>query len=606
MKITIVEREESTFRGIEATETRKLLAGLEYTADEKVLTMAELNTVINTAKETTARLLEECDYNRCLSWAQGNCWSESARANLPCEVIAAVRIAFHVFYHAGINKFYPLLVCENDQFELVEQSAVGHIIGSYTTVCGWLRKMFHSENFTPEMIDASVGLFNVCMHYSGYTSCDQDKVLRNTVFQGENYNSHEIGSTFSYLYSSYEGLSVPAPLASPWVYQADTTSPACRTVVAGCVINTLGFRTLVFTDEGPMWFGYKTGVDLLRANPYFGPLGKTLAGMKVDNEVIKDALLRFKAAESDSTLVIYPNDCRFMHAYRLAHDQDTISSCMSKPIRNYHSGKSSSGFEYYPLDAYSSSYFTTHDNSLALFTLVRGDKIISRAIVNVEREQAVRFYGSHKLACILKQMGIVQDSDALDEVYLARLINTDGDLVGPYLDGSPDNVSFDCDSSLMQVVSNAAYSMTDTDGYYQTDGSCTCEMCGNHVHDDDLCWLSGSEMYVCSACYENDCHECPIDELWYRERAMSWICLDGSWTWVADCNMDKLYKDDAKGCTTYYSTLDEMVETEEGYLTHVDNAVELKDNTWVLLSNYDRDAHGPRLCDEDEEEEDDE
>lgn len=298
-------------------------------------------------------------------------------------------------------------------------------------------------------------------------------------------------------------------------------------------------------------------------------------------------------------LVIYPNDCRFMHAYREAHEQDTITSCMSKPICHYRSGRSNNGFKYYPLDPYSSSYFTTHDNSLALFTLVRSGKIISRAIVNVEREQAVRFYGNHKLACIIKQMGIAQYSDALDEVYLARLINTDGDLVGPYLDGNPDNVSFDCDGSLMQVVSNAAYRMTDTDGYYQTDGSCTCEMCGNHVHDDDLCWLSGSEMYVCSACYENACHECPIDELWYQERAMSWICLDGSWTWVADCNMDKLYEDDAEGCNTYYSTTDDMVETTEGYLTHIDNTVQLQDETWVLTCNYNREDYGLRMGEED-------
>ena len=609
MKINIVEREASTFRGIEATKTRSQLSGLRYDLDSKVLTMAEFNEVLECAKKHANDILNNSvwEYQRVL---------EQVRRDMLCvylgdankaEVIAAARIFFVTYYHAGIEKFSEQLQPEDDgTMECMNASAPALLIGAYTACTGWLRKIFHAEKFTPEQIDSTMSLLNVTMHYSGYTSCDQDRVLRSTVLSGLSLDSHRIGMVYQYMYHTYQERAVPAPLTASVVLR-DCGVPLFHTIVANLQLHALAMRMVVYTDEGPMWFGYKNAADLMRATPYLAPLGKALAAMKVDNEVIKDALLRFKASEADVELVIYPNDCRFKHAYRLAHEQGSITSCMSKTISHYHCGKSPDGFEYYPVDAYSAAYFVEHDNGLALFTLVRDTKVIARAIVNVDKMQAVRFYGSHKLPCILKQMGIVQDNYALDEVHLPQLINTDGDLIGPYLDGYPDNVTLNTPTSrLMQITSSGDICMTDTYGYYNVEGTAHCDLCGAAVHEDDICWLDGSEEYCCTNCYENEAHECAVDGLRYREGNMSWIMLDDSYQWVADSNIDELYRDDVEGCNTYYSTIDDMVETTEGYLTHIDNAVQLKDETWVLSSNYNRAYYGPRMDEDDEEEEDDE
>ena len=599
----------------EATETRNFLSTLVYNADESLLTDAEMDTAIESGKIAARSCLDsygEVAFQRYLNKATSTIENHfSSDSGWTPEPIALASMFMQEYArHCGAVYVDRMSMCYKYLDAKEVNLQLGKIIGAYQALCSWIRKQFHLHNFTPDMKRQAVSFISYMMSFPPYTTCNQDTIIEPLI----PFNSCIVHmcAIKERLPRYIKNLHIPGIHCS-LIDTDEYNMPNKNSQHPSYYLHQFIYKT----ESGVYFFGHLNFDAMLKFNTVQLPLGKAMAALGVDNELIKSTLIRLTTPENASNrLVIYPNDTRFCFPYMEAHNTGSICSCMSRAASRYDSGTDAWGDEYHPLDAYSLAYFSGLDNSLALFTLVNGDgNIISRSIVNVAKKTYVRMYGDHKLCLILNQLGISEDSDTLDGVALACLhpyyrgrVDSDA-LVGPYLDGCNDyvrigNVEGHEDTDVLWVDGHGDIYFCDTDGVYNLGGRFACECCEGRLTEDDAFFVSYEGVYLCEDCFYEHTAACAITGERAFTRNMTELQLDGEWAWVLDSQLGDLYY--VPSTDMYYRDVDDLVELYNGDLAHCDDVVQLADETYCLESEYDVDVHGLRYGEEadgDEEEE---
>jgi len=599
----------------EATETRNFLSTLVYDADESLLTDAEMDTAIESGKIAARSCLDsygEVAFQHYLNKANSTIENHfSSDSGWTPEPIALASMFMQEYArHCGAT--YVDRMCMGTNYLNVKEVnlQLGKIIGAYQALCSWIRKQFHLHNFTPDMKRQAVSFISYMMSFPSYTSSTQDRIIETLI--PVNSRTVYMCDIKERLPEYIQNLRIPGIRCSR-IDTNEYSMPEKNSQHPSYYLHQFIYKT----ESGVYFFGHLNFDAMLKFNTVQLPLGKAMAALAVDNELIKSTLIRLTTPENVSNrLVIYPNDTRFCFPYMEAHNTGSICSCMSKEAFCYDSGTDAWGDEYHPLDAYSLAYFSGLDNSLALFTLVNGDgNIISRSIVNVAKKTYVRMYGDHKLCLILNQLGISEDSDTLDGVALACLhtyyrgrVESDA-LVGPYLDGGHDyvrigNVEGHEDTDVLWVDDNGDIYFCDTAGVYNRGERFTCEWCEESLTEDDALFVSYEGVYLCEDCFYEHTAECAITGERAFTQHMAEIQLDGEWAWILDSKRGDLYY--VPSTNMYYRDIDDLIELYNGDLAHCDDVVQLADETYCLESEYDADVHGLRYgekADGDEEEE---
>lgn len=596
----------------EATETRNFLSTLVYDADESLLTDAEMDTAIESGKIAARSCLDSYGevafqhyLNKATSTIENHFSSDSGWT--PEPIALASMFMQEYARHCGAVYVDRMSMC-NDYLNAKEVNLqLGKIIGAYQALCSWIRKQFHLHNFTPDMKRQAVSFISYMMSFPSYTTCNQDRIIETLI----HVNSHIVHmcSIKERLPSYIKNLRIPGIHCS-LIDTDEYNMPNKNSQHPSYYLHQFIYKT----ESGVYFFGHLNFDAMLKFNTVQLPLGKAMAALGVDNELIKSTLIRLTTPENASNrLVIYPNDTRFCFPYMKAHDTGDICSCMSRSPSAYDSGTDSWGDEYHPLDAYSLAYFSGLDNSLALFTLVNAEgSIIARSIVNVDKKTYVRMYGSHELSLILNQLGISESGDTLNGVALACLHpyyqgNEDSDaFVGPYLDGAHDYVEVGYvdgheDIDVLWVRDNGGIYFCDTDGVYNRSGRYVCDSCGDRLSEDETFYVPYEDVYVCEGCFYEYTAECAITGERAFTRHMSEIRLDGDLVWVLDTELNSLYYIPSRD--EYTQDYDFLVELYDGDLAHCDDVVQLADETYCLKSEYDADIHGLLYGEESDDEE---
>ena len=622
MKIEIAPYNGSTHvNAKEAARTREALSKLSYKGDSFIITDEHI-----LEKRAAAKAVFNDELpNAITNWElQGLPLSTSHDVQLRYpyltqDIYRIVFVATHVFA-GGLQH---LAFSRANEFE--RELNLLHAVFLYQNITTYVRKELYNINADSETTKIVREFLNVALMHPYCTSTYTDDACAMLLRMGGTaiYNATPafrnalnvtLGSEANLSDYSIDlgSLSINVPLkrtsAGEVPYDPEGAGVAKCPWVDTPVHNSLyseskfNFRHVFRTDKGPLMFGYNTYQDWERMAPKFMAMGKALTAMGWDNEQVKNILTATTARGLNGLKVVfYPNDIRFMEPYRRAHNAGTITSCMSRGPKSYGSGLDENDEYYHPLDPYSFAYFQGVDNNLALCTLEEEDgTILSRTIVNIAKGTYVRMYGSYKLARILCQMGIEECGDTLFDTEIALLRNQDYYIVGPYLDGDYDSVTIINDYTLR--ISDEGDPMRDTDGVFHEEGNLVCECCGSRMHEGE-----GDDYYieeygiVCEECYYMLTEEDAVDGVRYLRSTMLNITLDGRDVYVRRSNTEDLYYDDVDD--VWYSYLDDMVATVEGRFTHIDNCVLLKSGEYVLSCNYDRDEHGPKDGDEDEEDE---
>lgn len=218
-------------------------------------------------------------------------------------------------------------------------------------------------------------------------------------------------------------------------------------------------------------------------------------------------------------------------------------------------------------------------NGLRLAYLGDGVRVFARAIVNEARKGFVRNYGDSRLKLLLINEGYREDSCCTEDVRIhARVINDDM-LILPYLDGSPDGVEWDGESSYM-VIGGDDYSSCAT-GYATIDTPrvAVCEDCDDDIYDEDEVNHVGvyEDRCVCDSCSRNYTWA----NTWspYHRRQMAYIHDDDVVTCESDgesYDVNTLDRYDIHVCehSENYYHIDDLVGTSRGLIADA-YAVEL-------------------------------
>ena len=596
----------------EATETRNFLSTLVYDADESLLTDAEMDTAIESGKIAARSCLDsygEVSFQHYLNKATSTIENHfSSDSGWTPEPIALASMFMQEYArHCGAVYVDRTSMFTNYLNAKEVNLQLGKIIGAYQALCSWIRKQFHLHSFTPDMKRQAVSFISYMMSFPHYTTCAQDRIIETFI---------PVNSRIVYMCGIKEQMpEYIKNLRIPGIYCSLIDTDEYNMPNKNAQYHSYYLHQFIYkTESGVYFFGHLNFDAMLKFNTVQLPLGKAMAALGVDNELIKSTLIRLTTPENASNrLVIYPNDTRFCFPYMEAHGTGGICSCMSKAASSYDSGTDEWGNEYHPLDAYSLAYFSGLDNSLALFTLVNGDgNIISRSIVNVNKKTYVRMYGDHKLCLILNQLGINEDGDTLDGVALACLhpyylgrVDSDA-LVGPYLDGCHDyvrigNVEGHEDTDVLWVGGNGDIYFCDTNGVYNQSSRLMCDRCEGNMSEDESYYVHYEGVYLCEDCFYEHTAECAITGERAFTNHMTEIRLDGEWAWVLDSQLDNLYY--VPSTDMYYRDIDGLVELYDGDLAHIDDVVQLADETYCLESEYDVDIHGLLYGEESDDEE---
>ena len=601
-----------------ASHTREVLGTLKYDGDIAVLTKADME---------ECRILCKAEVESAISRVEEVWESEKValRKVAPLYSVNLPEVVHHIVFvaaHALGEVVYPL------DFHGV---AHGKPTKPALTACyalhhvmSWFRKAAHIYQLTEDEVAYAREFLSVALMYPQSTSCNTDKCCSNLLhaatLMSVNTKLNSFKNTLGNLLDDFElprqlnftclterDMSLQRTIPTPAEAEHYLKDEMCRAERAEALYgdlfspNKYTFRCLLRTEEGPILFGYNTMADFERMCPKFMTLGKAMTEMGIDNETIKTTLTKVSTSGLEGLrVVIYPNDVRFMEPYRRGREQGTISSCMSHSFNSYDCGQDEYRNSYYPLDPYSASYFVGVDNGLALFTLEDdAGTMYSRTIVNVDKMQYVRMYGSHRLARILEQIGIEQDDCTLKDVLIARLQpNHVSGVVGPYLDGDCEYAAV-VDSRCLQIGYDGDYWMRDTGGIYYDNGNQVCECCENRMSEEDAYYIEGYGV-VCEECYYDLTEEDAVTGDRYLRSNMNEIELDGRVAYVTDSSLEDLCYDDVDD--VYYSDGGDMVNTVEGSFTHESNCVQLNDGDWMLSCNYEKSEHGPLMGEDDEEE----
>lgn len=253
-------------------------------------------------------------------------------------------------------------------------------------------------------------------------------------------------------------------------------------------------RWCLFIENGePMLFGMETQEAYAGMRCVRRRLGSVLqASNQYSEGSVRNRVEAAKGKISGDVVVLaYPNDTAWAPLYI---DNDDCRSCMA--------GESYDGCgEYHPVDAYCSAYYGAGDNGLALFVTQNGNGLTTgRGIYNCKTGKIVRWYGIHSAIRAMRNVGISDNSEALEGSWLALLIPAEDSsrFVHPYVDGDYSCGNIDFEARRVYLKCGGEYDLCDTDGYSYHDNSdrVYCEFTGRHVSEDYAQWLEYQQCWM--------------------------------------------------------------------------------------------------------------
>jgi hypothetical protein len=206
-----------------------------------------------------------------------------------------------------------------------------------------------------------------------------------------------------------------------------------------------------------------------------------------------DSILRHYAALCEPVSVKFLIDDAMVEF--MANGADGIGSCMSKD-----------SFSIHPYSVYASTY------GWKLAIQSKGGETLARALVNDESREFVRTYSvktnssgynqeCEPLAAALEVMGYSRASGWARGLKLARIETRDGDLVGPYIDGSNDSVADE--GHYLTLTRHGEYFGDQQCGTFSGGNFATCSDCGaRYDPENEGTYIEGYDRQVCDSCAE--------------------------------------------------------------------------------------------------------
>lgn len=238
----------------------------------------------------------------------------------------------------------------------------------------------------------------------------------------------------------------------------------------------VGVFIAYFDDAGePFVAGLLTPHDVLTLRFRRVRLGSYLAELVKEDEWVRDIVNRVKAEQATAQFVVYPNDYLWGRVY--ADGRACVESCMSYEPGHWDDMKYFP--TQHPIDAYSSAYWGSGDNGLALVVQVgaEGD-MIGRGILNIRDGNIVRWYGAVSGGRALSRLAgmDVEDDSALKGSWLALLtdegtevpVDMAGRFVHPYVDGTRSQGTVDNETRRVLLVNDGEQDLQDTCGWSYT------------------------------------------------------------------------------------------------------------------------------------------
>lgn len=194
------------------------------------------------------------------------------------------------------------------------------------------------------------------------------------------------------------------------------------------------------------------------------------------------------------TYKLYPNDIPFGDIYRDFANCDKsegIDSCMSGGAGQFDDVP----YGVHPCDAYSAAHFGAGDNGLVLVVAYQGDIAVGRGIMNVDREEIVRWYGKHAARVQFTNLtGVEEESGCLDGSWLV-LLSEDGKFAHPYLDGDNEWGEVDTDAGRVNLFTGNI-DLQNTHGWSYCGGTQRCEIDGKRYAEEVMEYQSESDTWV--------------------------------------------------------------------------------------------------------------
>ena len=206
----------------------------------------------------------------------------------------------------------------------------------------------------------------------------------------------------------------------------------CENLLAGIVVDH-------FDEFGePFVAGMLTPHDVMTLRFRRVRLGAYLTEMGLDDADVRRVVNNVKAERAQCYLRMYPNDVLWGEVYA-----GGVESCMAHKAGHWDDMEELP--TQHPVDAYSSAYWGSGDNSLALVVAVdEQGEMLGRGILSVVTGKVVRWYGAVQGDRTLQRAGVSCDEGALEGSWLSFLSASEttsgedeepGRFVHPYVDG---------------------------------------------------------------------------------------------------------------------------------------------------------------------------
>ncbi|BEQ12866.1 hypothetical protein Ep4_007 [Pseudomonas phage Ep4] len=360
---------------------------------------------------------------------------------------------------------------------------------------------------------------------AGYTLFDADKQLveRIGVRVGGTYERlHTVGSTEELLHST--------------VFSGKATRVAARTAFGKrCLLPGAAALVLPYMDVDGMWVaGFLSAADTSNLRFSRKRLGAWLAeaGIYSDEEVRQYVEQGKTAGAGGVAFEFFPNDRDWADLY--VGMAEEVDSCMSYQAAHWELGPNPHGDDAHPVSAYSSAYWGSGDNELAL--LVSRDaagNANGRGIVHTGRMRVVRWYGDYAAFRAIERLGIETDDEVLGDAWLAY-IPLGGRFLHPYVDGCCGYGMVDEEARRVYLTSGWDEDIAElqvTDGASRRPGWVYCQDNEEYAPKDDAVWQPGHGNYRSR---DPVVWLCPVLHEYVPEYARRSILLDGEVTVVSD------------------------------------------------------------------------
>lgn len=395
-----------------------------------------------------------------------------------------------------------------------------------------LRKHLHAHGRLHEMADdkAGVGMLLLAMVAPSWTSGQQDMEVRERFGSCDTLLDHD----------GFESVRM-CGLAhvDSWRSRCGVRKLFKRAGVPHQDTAAAGVLIAYFDDAGePFVAGLLTPHDVLTLRFRRVRLGSYLAELGKEDEWVRNIVNRVKAEQATAQFVVYPNDYLWGRVY--ADGCAAVESCMSYEPGHW------DDMEYFPtqhpIDAYSSAYWGSGDNGLALVVQVdAGGDMLGRGILNTKSGNIVRWYGSVSGGRALSRLAgmDVEDDSALEGSWLALLTDEGtevpadmaGRFVHPYVDGTRSQGTVEHDTRRVMLLNDGEQDLQDTCGWsYTGEESVYCSYNGRTYRAGAVTRQPITRYCVRTASLEAARAEwvCPITGEWVPEDCRGLVTLDGN------------------------------------------------------------------------------